>query len=291
MSAADVAVVAAEVIAAAGLGWWFFGPRPTAEAAITGGVQEIRVTVRGGYSPSRIQVKAGVPVRLRFSRQESGDCTSRVVFPDLGVSAALPAFAETTVDLPPVTPGEYGFACGMNMIHSVLVAANGSMATATPGHQDASAQPAAGAVSVAVAAESAPGGAAQEAAVVVDGGYRPPRVLARAGAPLRIVFDRREDGPCSERVVFPGTGIEASLAPHASTAVDLPPLSPGAHEFTCGMGMLHGTVEVTGTRPAAAAAAPVVVPPVMADGVARPAAPDETGLSETGDGEAAERRA
>ena len=76
--------------------------------------------------------------------------------------------------------------------------------------------------------------------MVVDGGYHPPRVLARAGMPLRIVFDRREDNACSERVVFPGTGVEASLAAHASTAVDLPPLSPGVHEFTCGMGMLHG---------------------------------------------------
>ena len=83
---------------------------------------------------------------------------------------------------------------------------------------------------------------------MVDGGYHPPRVLAAAGVPLRIVFDRREDNACSERVVFPGTGVEASLAAHASTAVDLPPLAPGAHEFTCGMGMLHGTVEVTAGR-------------------------------------------
>lgn len=58
------------------------------------------------------------------------------------------------------------------------------------------------------------------------------------------------------------------------------------------MGMLHGTVEVAAPRAARAVAAPVVVvPPIVEDGVARPAPPGETGPPEAGDGEAAERRA
>jgi P-type Cu+ transporter len=44
-----------------------------------------------------------------------------VVFPDLAVSAALPAFERTTVRLDPATTGSFGFACGMNMIHGTLV--------------------------------------------------------------------------------------------------------------------------------------------------------------------------
>lgn len=275
MGAADIAVVAADVVAAAGLGWWFFGPKRAVQAAVAGGVQEVRVTVRGGYSPSRIRVRAGLPVRVTFSRQESGDCTSRVVFPDLGVSADLPAFAETTVTLPPVAAGEYGFACGMNMGHGVLTASDGTggtpeslgTATARPGARDSATAQAA----VAVTARPAAGGAAQQAAVVVDGGYHPARVLAQAGAPLRIIFDRREDNPCSQRMVFPGAGVQADLAAYASTAVDLPPLSPGVHEFTCGMGMLHGTIEAAGNGAGRRPPAPVVVPPIEDDGVARPA--------------------
>lgn len=89
MSLSDVLVIAAVVMAVAALAWWFFGPKPAAEAELAGGVQEIRVRVRGGYAPSRIHARPGVPVRLVFDRQESGDCTSRVVFPDLGVSADL----------------------------------------------------------------------------------------------------------------------------------------------------------------------------------------------------------
>ncbi len=132
MNAADIAVVAADVAVAAGLSWWFFGPKPTAEAAEAEGVQEIRVRVHGGYTPSRIHARPGVPVRLIFDRQESGDCTSRVVFPDLGISADLPAYAKTAVDLPAPAPGEYGFACGMNMIHGVL-AVDGSAAKTPAG--------------------------------------------------------------------------------------------------------------------------------------------------------------
>ena len=64
-------------------------------------MQHIEVTVRGGYSPDVIRARQGVPLELVFDRQESGECTSRVVFPDLRVSAALPAFGRTIVRLDP----------------------------------------------------------------------------------------------------------------------------------------------------------------------------------------------
>ena len=252
MSLSDILVIAVVVAAVAALAWWFFGPRPAAEAELAGGVQKIRVRVRGGYTPSRIHARPGAPLRLVFDRRESGDCTSRVVFPDLGISADLPAFTETTVDLPAQGPGEYGFACGMNMIHGVLaVDGQGGKDAAGPADGAASASPhlvagtaepgevTADAVTAAPVSTALP----QAATVTVEGGYHPDRVLARAGAPLRLIFDRREEGACSERVVFPALGVEAHLAAHERTVVDLPPLAEGRHEFTCGMGMLHGVVE------------------------------------------------
>ena len=84
-------------------------------------MQRVEVTVRGGYRPNVIRVRQGVPVEIVFDRQESGDCTSRVVFGDFAVSAALPAFARTTVRLDPVRAGSFGFACGMNMVHGTLL--------------------------------------------------------------------------------------------------------------------------------------------------------------------------
>src|SRR5215831_396230 len=120
MSAADTAVVSAAAVALAGLGWFFFAPRRARTAELAGGVQRITVTVRGGYSPDVIRARQGVPLEVVFDRQESGDCTSRVVFPDLAVSASLPAFEQTTVRLAPAA-GTFGFACGMNMVHGTLI--------------------------------------------------------------------------------------------------------------------------------------------------------------------------
>jgi Cu+-exporting ATPase len=120
MSVADIAVIIGAVAALAGLGWFFFAPRRARAAELAGGVQRITVTVRGGYSPDVIRARQGVPLELVFDRQESGDCTSRVVFPDLAVSAPLPAYERTTVRLAP-SAGTFGFACGMNMIHGTLI--------------------------------------------------------------------------------------------------------------------------------------------------------------------------
>src|SRR6266705_1788349 len=87
MNVADIAVVLASAAAIAGLGWFFFAPRRARSAELAGGVQRITVTVRGGYSPDVIRARLGVPLELIFDRQEPGDCTSRVVFPDLAMSA------------------------------------------------------------------------------------------------------------------------------------------------------------------------------------------------------------
>ena len=121
MTLADAVVVVAAVALTALLGWFFFGAKRTSRAELRGGVQEITVVVKGGYAPDRIEVRQGVPVRMVFDRQETGECTSRVVFADFGINRALPAFASTAVELTPTEVGEYGFACGMNMLHGTLV--------------------------------------------------------------------------------------------------------------------------------------------------------------------------
>ena len=129
---ADVWVVVAAVVSIAGLAYFFFGPKQSRRAEIRGGVQQIAVTVKGGYSPDLIEVSQGMPVRLVFDRQEAGDCTSRVVFPDLQISRSLPAFTQTTVEFTPERAGRFEFACGMNMIHGTLVVDPPGTATSPP---------------------------------------------------------------------------------------------------------------------------------------------------------------
>ena len=81
-------------------------------------------------------------------------------------------------------------------------------------------------------------------AVRVRGGYLPDTIYAEAGVPLRIVFRREESSPCSEQVVFPAFGKSAMLPQGEQVTVELPPAEPGRYEFTCGMGMLRGTLVV-----------------------------------------------
>lgn len=92
---------------------------------------------------------------------------------------------------------------------------------------------------------AAPGGAQQgiaEVAIAVKGGYSPATVRAKAGQPVRIIFDRQETSGCSEEIVFPDFGIRKFLPAFEKTAVEITPPRPGRYEFTCGMSMLRGTL-------------------------------------------------
>ena len=105
---------------------YFFGPRRAATAAVaTGGVQEVTVTVKGGYSPDRIVVKQGRPVRLNFYRDETGSCSEEVVLSDFGIARRLPAFKTTGVEFTPQKSGEFTFTCGMNMLRGKLIVEDG----------------------------------------------------------------------------------------------------------------------------------------------------------------------
>ena len=124
MSVAQYVVTAAGLAAIIWVLWYFLwsrGPRPAAAAGTVDGVQEVRVTVKGGYTPDTIVVRAGQPVRLQFYRDETADCSERIVFEDFGIDTALPAFQTTAVEFTPQDAGEYRFRCGMNMLKGLLV--------------------------------------------------------------------------------------------------------------------------------------------------------------------------
>lgn len=124
MSVADVVVVLAGAAAIAGELWYFLGPRPGAGSAATAasGAQEVRIVVKGGYDPDTVFVEAGRPVRLLFYRDETAECSARVVFDRLGLERELPAFQTTAVEFTPAEPGDYAFRCHMDMLHGRVVA-------------------------------------------------------------------------------------------------------------------------------------------------------------------------
>ena len=120
----DLFTAVIAVVLAAILTWltlrFFFAQRQGTAAKQEQGMQSADIIVKGGYEPSLITMKPGVPITLHFDRQETGECTSHVVFSDLGLDAMLPGNAHTDVQLPALAPGDYPFACGMNMVHGML---------------------------------------------------------------------------------------------------------------------------------------------------------------------------
>jgi plastocyanin domain-containing protein len=103
---------------------WFFWLAPKGQTRVSEGstgVQEVAITVKGGYTPDIIVVKAGRPLRIRFTRQESSTCSETVLFPDFNQSAKLPEGQEVSLEFTPDKPGEYGFQCLMGMLRGKLI--------------------------------------------------------------------------------------------------------------------------------------------------------------------------
>jgi plastocyanin domain-containing protein len=101
--------------------WWFLGRKQQQQQATqSNGVQEILITVDGGYRPDRIVVVVGEPVRLSFDRLDPNSCLDEVLIPDFGISTRLPIGQTTTVEFTPTTVGEYTFTCGMRMFRGTI---------------------------------------------------------------------------------------------------------------------------------------------------------------------------
>ncbi len=96
------------------------------------------------------------------------------------------------------------------------------------------------------AAGSSPSTSTAQVTVVVDGGYSPSTIRVKAGEPVRLAFDRRDTGSCSEEIVFPDFNIRRFLPTGQTTIVDITPPAPGRYEFMCGMSMLRGAVIAEG---------------------------------------------
>ena len=114
-------VLLAGVMAIAWVYWYFLlARRSTRNATESGGVQEVEITVRGGYEPAEVVVRVGRPVRLWFDRQETSGCSEEVVFPSFGIRRFLPPHQRTAVELTPKEPGVHEFTCGMGMLRGRL---------------------------------------------------------------------------------------------------------------------------------------------------------------------------
>lgn len=110
--------------------WWFLLSKPKSRQAIaTDGIQEVTVTVDGGYEPNLIVVQAGQPVRLNFDRKDPSSCLEEVRLPDFHIAQQLMLNHITPIEFTPEKPGKYEFHCGMNMFRGVIEAQTGATLT------------------------------------------------------------------------------------------------------------------------------------------------------------------
>lgn len=103
--------------------WYFFFSKgkTTQARAEAAGIQQVKVIVKGGYSPDVIVVKKDIPVRIDFYRDETAECSDTIVFGDFNIRRPLPAFRTTPVEFTPEKSGEYTFTCGMGMMRGKLI--------------------------------------------------------------------------------------------------------------------------------------------------------------------------
>jgi sulfite exporter TauE/SafE len=87
-------------------------------------------------------------------------------------------------------------------------------------------------------------GVAEVPIIILGAEYFPDSVTIPANTPARLIVDRQEDNPCSDRIVIPQLGVDVALRPNGTTEVALPASPPGTYQMTCQMGMMSGQIVV-----------------------------------------------
>jgi hypothetical protein len=98
----------------------------TADAANVRMVEGVQVADieagRMGYAPGALELTAGVPARLVFTRTVESACSSQIQIPAFGVPVTdLPMNEPVAVEFTPTESGEFEFVCGMDMQRGSLV--------------------------------------------------------------------------------------------------------------------------------------------------------------------------
>lgn len=89
---------------------------------VVNGVQEINIqALANGYSPTYVQMKAGVPVKLNLIAGARLGCTSQFRIPALGISRSLTPNTTTTIEFTP-QKGKIIGTCAMGMFSVTMEA-------------------------------------------------------------------------------------------------------------------------------------------------------------------------
>ena len=87
----------------------------TNNVTLENGKQIILINVRGGYSPRKSVAKANISTILRFSTNNTFDCSSSIRIPSMNINKILPQSGTTDIDLGISKAGIFSGTCGMGM--------------------------------------------------------------------------------------------------------------------------------------------------------------------------------
>lgn len=74
-----------------------------------------------GYKPDVITFKQGKPAQVKFIASDNMGCMDKINFKQLDAKVDLDNNHEVTVKIPTDKPGEYDFACSMDMFKGKVV--------------------------------------------------------------------------------------------------------------------------------------------------------------------------
>ena len=118
----QILVTTAAVLLCVFVVWFFlFSKRHPGRGIASTPVQEVVITVLGGYDPENVILVQGIPARLRFQRDEKAECSEELVIPGFNIRRTLAPFKTTTLDLQPEDLGVFAFHCGMGMMKGRII--------------------------------------------------------------------------------------------------------------------------------------------------------------------------
>jgi plastocyanin domain-containing protein len=79
---------------------------------------------------------------------------------------------------------------------------------------------------------------------VTGNGFEPSNVKVRKGEKVRLVVTRKTQRTCATEIVIKDAGINTPLPLDKAVAVEFTPSKTGELRYTCGMGMIGGTLFV-----------------------------------------------
>ena len=86
---------------------------------------------------------------------------------------------------------------------------------------------------------------AQTATVnLTEKGYEPASLKLKKDIPAKVTFVRQTDKTCVLKLVVPEYGIKRDLPLNEAVVVEFTPTKSGEFTFTCGMGMMRGSLIV-----------------------------------------------